>query len=154
MVGYTVMKRAIALGTQAVPLTVAEVEDIHRTLLRFTADAKIAGIVRTKQDWIGGNDYNPIGAGYVPPPPEHVQPLLADLCAFINRDDLAPVAQAAIAHAQFETIHPFADGNGRAGRALVYAVLRRRGELTRYIPPISLILAPEPAIPPSPVRLT
>src|SRR5918992_6344458 len=59
---------------------------------------------RDKQNWIGGNDYNPIGARYVPPPHELVPELLDDLCAFIGRDDLAPVAQAAIAHAQFENI--------------------------------------------------
>jgi Fic family protein len=59
---------------------------------------------------------------------------LEDLCGFVNHDNVAPVAQAAIAHAQFETIHPFADGNGRAGRALIYTVLRRRGEVPNYIP--------------------
>jgi Fic family protein len=67
-----------------------------------------------------------------------------DLCAVVNRTDLAPIVQAGIAHAQFETIHPFADGNGRVGRALIYTVLRRRGEIPNYIPPISLILASEP----------
>jgi Fic family protein len=67
--------------------------------------------------------------------------LLEDLCQFVARDDLPPIVQAAIAHVQFETIHPFADGNGRTGRALIYAVLRRREEVTRYIPPISLMLA-------------
>jgi Fic family protein len=138
------MERAIELGTDTKPLRVADIEDIHRTLLRFTVDADIAGVIRKKQNWIGGNDYNPIGASHVPPPPEHVRPLLKDLCAFVNRDDVAPVAQAAIAHAQFETIHPFADGNGRAGRALIHTVLRRRGEVSNYIPPISLILAAEP----------
>jgi Fic family protein len=100
--------------------------------------------VRESQNWIGGNDYNPIGAACVPPPPEHVRPLLNDLCAFATRTDLAPIVQAGIAHAQFETIHPFADGNGRVGRALIYAVLRRRGEIRHYVPPISLILAAEP----------
>jgi Fic family protein len=138
------MRRAIELGTSAAPLKVSDIEDTHRTLLRFTADADIAGVIRTSQNWIGGNDYNPTGASYVPPPHEHVRPLLEDLCAFINRDDVAPIAQAGIAHAQFETIHPFADGNGRAGRALIYTVLRRRAEITHYIPPISLILAAAP----------
>ena len=70
--------------------------------------------------------------------------LLEDLCAFIERDDLAPVVQAAIAHAQFETIHPFADGNGRVGRALVHTVFRRRGETPEYVPPVSLVLASQP----------
>jgi Fic family protein len=138
------MKRAIELGTSGSPLTVAGIEDIHRTLLRFTEDTEIAGVVRTTQNWIGGNDYNPVGATYVPPPPEHVRLLLEDLCTFVNRIDLAPIVQAGIAHAQFETIHPFADGNGRVGRAFVYTVLRRRGEIGNYIPPVSLILSTEP----------
>ena len=138
------MKRAIEIGTAGSPLTVADIEDIHRTLLRFTEDTEIAGVVRTTQNWIGGNDYNPVGAAYVPPSPEHVRPLLEDLCRFVNRIDLAPIVQAGIAHAQFETIHPFADGNGRVGRAFVYTVLRRRGEIGNYIPPVSLILAAEP----------
>ena len=64
-----------------------------------------------------------------------------DLCAFCNGDALPAVAQAAIAHAQFETIHPFVDGNGRTGRALVHVVLRRRGIAPRLVPPISLVLA-------------
>jgi Fic family protein len=138
------MKRASEIGTAGSPLTVADIEDIHRTLLRFTDDADIAGVLRTAQNWIGGNDYNPVEASYVPPPPEHVRPLLEDLCAFVNRVDLAPIVQAGIAHGQFETIHPFADGNGRVGRALIYTLLRRRGEIPRYVPPISLILAAQP----------
>jgi Fic family protein len=138
------MKRAIDIGASDGAFELADLEDIHRTLLRFTADAEIAGVIRTGQNWIGGNDHNPIDAAYVPPPAELVRPLLTDLCAFVNRDDLAPVALAAIAHGQFETIHPFADGNGRAGRALIYAVLRRQGEISNYLPPISLILAADP----------
>jgi Fic family protein len=139
------MKHAIEIGTAGKPLTTSDIEDTHRTLLRFTEDTDIAGIVRESQNWIGGNDYNPIGAAYVPPPPEYVRPLLDDLCAFATRTDhLAPIVQAGIAHAQFESIHPFADGNGRVGRALIYTVLRRRGEIPNYVPPISLILAAEP----------
>jgi Fic family protein len=64
-----------------------------------------------------------------------------DLVAFMNRADITPVVQATIAHAQFETIHPFADGNGRVGRALIHVVLRRRGLAPRYVPPVSLVLA-------------
>lgn len=138
------MERAIELGARAATFTVADVLDIHHMLLRFTEDKDIAGVVRAKQNWIGGNDYNPVGATYVPPPPENVPELLEDLTRFVERKDLAPIAQAAIAHAQFENIHPFADGNGRTGRALIYAVLRRRGEIRNYIPPISLVLGSEP----------
>ena len=138
------MQRAIDLGTSNARFTVADIEDIHRTLLRFTEDAEIAGVARAAQNWIGGNDYNPVGAVYVPPPHEYIQDLLKDLCAFVNRVDVDPIVQAGISHAQFETIHPFADGNGRVGRALIYSVLHRRGEIPNYIPPISLILAAEP----------
>ena len=66
---------------------------------------------------------------------------MEDLMAFANSDALPAVAQAAIAHAQFETIHPFIDGNGRTGRILIQLILRRRALATRVTPPISLILA-------------
>jgi Fic family protein len=135
------MRRAIEVGAGPEAIRVEGIVEIHRLLLRFADDRGIAGVVRTTQNWIGGNAYNPLEAAFVPPPPEHVPELLADLCRFVARDDLPPVTQAAIAHAQFETIHPFADGNGRVGRALVYAVLRRRGEIEAYVPPISLMLA-------------
>jgi Fic family protein len=138
------MERAIELGASAQPLAVADIQEIHRTLLRFTEDRGIAGVIRTTQSWIGGNDYHPIGASYVGPPHELVPELLEDLCRFIDRTDLAAVAQAAIAHAQFENAHPFVDGNGRTGRALIYTVLRRRGEIAHYLPPVSLVLAAEP----------
>ena len=102
---------------------------------------RTAGQVRTVQNWIGGNDHNPCGADFVPPPPEHVLGLLEDLCDFCNSDQMPPLVQAAIAHAQFETIHPFDDGNGRTGRALMHIMLRRRGLAPRVTPPISVALA-------------
>jgi Fic family protein len=135
------MKQAVALGVSGKEVSIDDIRDIHRTLLRFSTDRKIAGVIRTKQNWIGTNPFSPIGAVYVPPPPEHVHGLLEDLCRFIARDDIAPIVQAAIAHAQFENIHPFADGNGRVGRALFHTVLRRGGESVNYVPPISLVLA-------------
>jgi Fic family protein len=100
----------------------------------------LAGRIRTVQNWIGGNDYNPCGADFVPPP-EHVGDLLDDLCAAVNDDVLPSLIQAALVHAQFETIHPFEDGNGRAGRALIHVVLKRRGVATHYVPPISALFA-------------
>jgi Fic family protein len=138
------MERAIELGASAELLSVSDIRDIHRTLLRFTDDREIAGVIRTTQSWIGGNDYHPVGAPYVGPPHELVPELLDDLCRFMARTDVAAVAQAAIVHAQFENIHPFVDGNGRTGRALIYTVLRRRGEVSNYIPPISLVLVGQP----------
>ena len=122
-------------------LTVDHLLAFHRRLLTGTRLQAHAGTIRTEQNWIGGSDYNPCSADFVPPPPEHVERLLHDLCAFCSGDDLPAVAQAAIAHAQFETIHPFVDGNGRTGRALIHLVLRRRGLAVRVQPPVSLILA-------------
>jgi Fic family protein len=113
----------------------------HRRLLTGTWLENHAGQIRTEQNWIGGSDYNPCSAVFVPPPPEFVAGLLEDLCAFCNDDWLPAVAQAAIAHAQFETIHPFVDGNGRTGRALIHFVLRRRGLSQRALLPVSLVLA-------------
>ncbi|HEY6001564.1 MAG TPA: Fic family protein [Anaeromyxobacter sp.] len=135
------MEYAVSLGSGAKPLRLKDVLEIHRVLMLATTTPKIAGELRDRQNWIGGNAYNPGRADFVPPPPERVRDLMDDLVAFMNRTDLPPVVQAAIAHAQFETIHPFADGNGRVGRALIHVVLRRRGLAPRYVPPVSLVLA-------------
>jgi Fic family protein len=122
-------------------ITVDVMLDFHRRLLIGTRLEAYAGRIRSGQNWIGGSDYNPCSAVFIPPPPEYVYDLLKDLCDFCNDDALPAVAQAAMAHAQFETIHPFVDGNGRTGRALIHFVLRRRGLATRVLPPISLVLA-------------
>jgi Fic family protein len=114
---------------------------IHRMLMRRAPNATIAGQVRTSQGWIGGNDYNPCGADYVPPPHDEIEALLVDLAAFCDRQDLSPIVQAALAHAQFETIHPFPDGNGRTGRAVIHVILRRRRLAPSFVPPISVVFA-------------
>jgi Fic family protein len=100
-----------------------------------------AGQIRTRQNWIGHDAYTPVGADFIPPPAREVRPLLGDLCDYANRDDTAPIIQAAAVHAQFETIHPFADGNGRVGRSLIGAVLARRRVCRDVVPPVSLVLA-------------
>ncbi|MGB6712579.1 MAG: Fic family protein, partial [Candidatus Cybelea sp.] len=124
------------------PITVPVLLETHRRLLGGTAlGDDHGGRIRDRQNWIGGSSYNPCAAVFVPPPPDIVEDLLADLCAFCNEDSLPPVAQAAIAHAQFENIHPFSDGNGRVGRALIHMVLRSRGLTQRVSPPVSLVLA-------------
>jgi Fic family protein len=108
------------------------------------ADEWVAGTpgeIRDSQNWIGPDPYTPVGADFVPPPARLVLPLLEDLCEYLAREAHPALAAAAIAHAQFETIHPFPDGNGRVGRALIGAVLRRRGVVGLVIPPISLVLA-------------
>ncbi|MBM7504548.1 Fic family protein [Agromyces aurantiacus] len=116
----------------------------HRTLMADDRmDGHYAGRLRDVQNWIGGSDHSPIGAVHIPPPPETVPAYLDDLVAFANRDDLDPVAQAAIAHAQFESIHPFTDGNGRIGRALINAILRRRGLTRRTVVPVASAMLAE-----------
>jgi len=114
-------------------ITVESLLEAHKLLMApdfYTA--RDSGQMRDVQNWIGGSDYTPVGAMHIPPPPELVPELMNDLVTFANRTDLPILAQAAIAHAQFESIHPFTDGNGRIGRALISAILRRRN-LTRRI---------------------
>ncbi|WP_415854283.1 Fic family protein [Sinomonas sp. G460-2] len=110
----------------------------HRILMRDDPhDSYYAGKVRDVQNWIGGSDYSPRGAAHVPPPADLVPSLLDDVISFSNRSDMPVVAQAALAHAQFESIHPFTDGNGRIGRALINAVIRRRGLAEQTVTPIA-----------------
>ncbi len=123
------------------PLTVQGICDVHRILLAGTHLEREAGKIRTEQNWIGGNRVNPVGASYVPPEPQEVPELLDDLVAFAATSAFPPIATAAIVHAQFETIHPFADGNGRTGRTLVHAILRKAGLPRVTVPPVSLVLA-------------
>ncbi|MBM7784638.1 Fic family protein [Tenggerimyces flavus] len=104
---------------------------MHRALLA-AHDPQEAGRWRTQQVWIGGYGYGPHEAAFVPPHHQHVPVAMADLVRFVHRDDLPVLVQAAIAHAQFETIHPFTDGNGRTGRALVHAILYGK-RLTRAV---------------------
>lgn len=136
---------AAVYGTQTMrpgeTITTDLLLELHRRLLAESPLAEHAGTFRRAQNWIGGSDWNPCSAAFVPPPPEHIERLIQDLVAFCNEDDLPAVAQAAVAHAQFETIHPFVDGNGRTGRILTSMILRRRGLATRVLPPVSLVLA-------------
>ena len=135
------MEFAVEETSAARAITARHLTAIHEALMRTASGVRVAGQVRDVQNWIGGNDYNPCGAAFVPPPTDEVDSLLADLCVFANSDHLPPIVQAAVAHAQFETIHPFEDGNGRTGRALIHVLLRRRGLAPSYVPPISVVLA-------------
>lgn len=136
---------AMRWGLEAVPsdepVTVEHILEIHRRLLAGTRLDEHAGRFREEQNWIGGSSYNPCSATFVPPPHGEVPELVEDMCEFCNGEVLPAVAQAALAHAQFETIHPFVDGNGRTGRALIHLVLRRRGLAPVVVPPVSLVLA-------------
>jgi Fic family protein len=135
------MEAAIELGSSTDKITLDDLLDIHRILMERSATPEIGGVVRTVQNWIGGSSYNPCSAAFVPPPADTLDALLDDLLAYVNGDDHPALVQAAIAHAQFETIHPFTDGNGRTGRALIHVILRRRGLAPRFVPPVSLVLA-------------
>jgi Fic family protein len=135
------MDLAVETASGAEEVEVQSIKAIHRALLSQDPMARRRGEFRDSQNWIGGNDYNPCGADFVPPPPAEVGALMDDLCAFCNEEGLSGLLQAAIAHAQFETIHPFGDGNGRTGRALVQVILRRRGVAPAFVPPVSLVLA-------------
>jgi Fic family protein len=135
------MQLAVDEGATTTPFTIDGITAIHDRLMRGDINFHQPGVVRATQNWIAGNDYNPCGAAFVPPPPEYVVPLLEDLCVYLNDETLSPLVQAAIVHAQFETIHPFVDGNGRTGRALIHVILRRRGLAKMFVPPISLVFA-------------
>lgn len=105
------------------PLSVRLICEAHRILLDGARGAnKQPGEMRRSQNWIGGS--RPGNAVFVPPPPEQVSQLLGDLERFVHADQapLPPLVIIALAHAQFETIHPFLDGNGRIGRLLITAL--------------------------------
>ena len=112
------------------PISVRLLCDAHRLLLDGARGAgKQPGELRRSQNWIGGA--RPGRAAFVPPPPDKVPELLADLERFIHDPEpaLPPLVRVALVHVQFETIHPFLDGNGRIGRLLIAALLEQWGLL-------------------------
>jgi Fic family protein len=127
------MQAALALADH---LDAQAIIDMHEVLLTAT-HPEWTGHFRDKQVWIGGTTYGPHEAHFVPPHHERVPAAIDDLVAFLARDDLPVLVQAALAHAQFETIHPFPDGNGRVGRALVQALLRAKHVTQTVTVPIS-----------------
>lgn len=115
----------------------------HRELMRHSRlPGELVGAYRDAPGWIGGT--SPLDAAYVPPLPEHLPMLMVDLMAALPDERFDPVTQAAVVHGQFETIHPFGDGNGRLGRVLIGWVLRHRGVVDRLPPPISVMIAKDP----------
>lgn len=127
------MNRALELADHVTPATILAIHDA----LMGGQEHAAPGLLRTEQVWIGGSSASPHNAVFVPPHHSRVEAALDDLCAFIARTDVPLLAQIAIAHAQFETIHPFNDGNGRTGRALVHAMLKQGGATTRATVPVS-----------------
>ncbi len=127
------MDRALSLADD---LTVEGIVAVQEALLHESAPHH-AGRFREGPVWIGGRGSSPHTATFVPPRYERLPDLMTDLVAFIERTDVDPFIQVAVAHAQFETIHPFSDGNGRTGRALVHAMLRHYGITRRLTVPVS-----------------
>lgn len=101
------------------------------------ASERYAGRYRDSLVWVGTSAVSPIGASHIAPQAKYIGPAMADLVRFMDRLDLPTLLQAALAHAQFETIHPFKNGNGRTGRALVHALLKARGLVTTTTAPLS-----------------
>lgn len=134
----TIVREATTQLVDAEAVTVDHIVELHRSLL---PDEPRHHGLRSVQNWIGFSSWTPIGATFVPPDPVRVPALMADLVDYLNGAAHAPLIQAAVVHAQFETIHPFTDGNGRVGRALIHTVLARRGLTYRAVLPISLVLA-------------
>jgi Fic family protein len=124
-------------------LTLEDIHEWHGRLMGPTGrlPEDMVGAFRTAQSWIGGT--SPRDATFLPPPPERVEDLMADLVGFVNADGVDPVTQAAVAHAQFETIHPYGDGNGRIGRIMIGWILARRTGIT-VPPPVSVFIARDP----------
>lgn len=134
----TIVRSATSELVETETLTVDHIVELHRSLI---PDESQHHGLRTVQNWIGTSRWTPIGATYVPPSPERVPGCMSDLVDYMNGSAHAALIQAAVVHAQFETIHPFTDGNGRVGRALIHTVLARRGLTERAVLPVSLVLA-------------
>lgn len=111
------------------PLSLRLIREIHKILLQNSrGKTKMPGEFRTSQNWIGGT--RPGNARFVPVPPDKLQSVLGDLEVFMNTQDNIPILiKAALIHVQFETIHPFLDGNGRLGRLLITFFLCIKGVL-------------------------
>jgi len=122
-------------------LTITMLHDWHNRLMRNSdLPPEMIGTFRPALGWVGGT--SPSDAAYMPPPPEEIPRLMDDLVRFADADDdLDAVSRSAIAHAQFEAIHPYGDGNGRLGRVLVSRILRRAGVTQRSVAPISMAIA-------------
>ena len=114
----------------------ADVLTLHRALLEHS-QPDIAGNFRTQQVWIGGSSLSPHDSTFVPPHHSRLPTCIDDLIAFIGRRDIPPLIHSALAHAQFETLHPFVDGNGRVGRALIHSMLTRGIPLRSSTVPVS-----------------
>lgn len=119
------------------PLSLRLIREIHEVLMATgRGSTKSPGEFRRSQNWIGGS--RPGNARFVPPPPEYLQECLGELEKYIHAEHTPVLVKAALAHVQFETIHPFLDGNGRLGRLLITLLLCDQGALTQPLLYLSL----------------
>ncbi|MEY8436401.1 Fic family protein [Atopobiaceae bacterium 24-176] len=126
----------IASMEAALTLDGVTAETMERIQGTLVDESSLRGF-RDEPVWISDNRYGPREASFVPPAPERVPAYVEDLVAFAARADLDPLIKAFVFHAQFETVHPFADGNGRAGRALVHLLLKDGGVCEASCLPVS-----------------
>jgi Fic family protein len=127
------LQAALELSTDVSP---GAIQEMHHILMSGQP-RHTPGEWRDEPVWIGTRTDSPIGADFVAPIHDRIPALISDLSAFATRTDLAPLTAVAVAHAQFETIHPFSDGNGRTGRALAQAMLRHRRVTQNVAVPVS-----------------
>ncbi|MGM1017117.1 MAG: Fic family protein [Actinomycetota bacterium] len=127
------MSAAISLADNLTPEMIRE---LHRVLMA-EQPRHTPGQWRTEAVWIGTQNDSPVGADFIAPVHERIPTLIDDLIAFAHRRDVPALVSTPIAHAQFETIHPFTDGNGRTGRAVAQALLRSRGVTRNVAVPVS-----------------
>ena len=128
------MNRGLA-RLDTLPISVRLIREIHEELLQGVRGSRLTpGELRRSQNWIGPAGSSLTNATFVPPPPEDVPPALRALESFLHQQDNVPLlVKIGLAHAQFETIHPFLDGNGRIGRLLVTFLLCERGVLHKPV---------------------
>ncbi|WOF24479.1 Fic family protein [Microbacterium betulae] len=138
----------VVANVRATEAAIAELADPARVItaddivdLQHVIEPRLERGLRQEQNWVGGPGWSPLRAAFVPPPETEVPRLVADLARFVTETAGSPVVRAAIVHAQFETIHPFIDGNGRTGRALIHTILRRADALRNALIPISTVFA-------------
>lgn len=129
------LNRALDRVRRGEPISVGLIQDTHKLLLRGVRGHDLKpGRFKVVQNWIGSEGSSPATADYVPPPPDETGALIADLAAYLQADSTeASLLRAGIAHSQFETIHPFLDGNGRIGRLLVTLLLAKCSVLRRPV---------------------
>lgn len=133
------MQHGLKRLAEGFPLSNRLIREIHARLMEGGRGAENSpGEFRRSQNWIGGT--RPGNAQYVPPPPHRVEQCMSDLEKFMHRDDIPTLTKAALTHVQFESIHPFLDGNGRTGRMLISLMLHQDGVLRQPLLYLSLYL--------------